>query len=128
MAEPVSAIRNIGPRSEAGFARAGLHSAEEVRALGAEESYKRLVRAGTRPHFIGFYALWLGLQGRPWTDLQPEEKARLRTIFDRLVAEARAAEPIGDTKKGRTPLDAALSEIGVIEKPDQPTSSRPAKK
>ncbi|MFZ0097748.1 MAG: competence protein TfoX, partial [Gemmobacter sp.] len=31
MAEPVSSIPNLGPASEAAFARAGIHSAEELR-------------------------------------------------------------------------------------------------
>ena len=109
MTPPVSAIRNIGPRSVESFARAGLHSADEVRALGAEETYRRLILAGTRPHFIGFYTLWLGLQGRLWTDIAPDEKAELRVVFDRLVAGTRREE-------GRcTEIEAALDMLGVRE-------------
>ena len=84
MTTPVSQIRNLGPKSEAMFARAGITSAEQLRAIGAEAAYLRLLKTGTRPHFIGFYALWLGLQGRPWNDLQPDEKAALRKVFDTL--------------------------------------------
>ncbi|MBK0399703.1 TfoX/Sxy family protein [Limibaculum sp. M0105] len=113
MTEPVSAIRNLGPASVDQFARAGIHSAEEVRALGAEAAYRRLILAGTRPHFIGFYALVMGLQGRRWNDLGPDEKAELRVVFDRLVA------GIAEKAKGRSDFEAALDMLGVRD-PDVP--------
>jgi nucleotidyltransferase/DNA polymerase involved in DNA repair len=52
---PISSIRNLGPATEAAFNRAGIASAEELRALGADAAYARLLAAGERPHFIGFY-------------------------------------------------------------------------
>ena len=109
MSLPVSSIRNLGPKSEIAFARAGITSAEDVRKIGAEEAYFRLIRSGTRPHFIGFYALWLGLQGRPWNDLHPDEKGELRKIFDALVARARAPQD-GMSRDLRDALDA----MGVV--------------
>lgn len=108
MTEPVSAIRNIGPKSVPGFARAGLTTADQVRALGAEEAYRRLILAGTRPHFIGFYALAMGLQGRLWSDITPDEKAELRVVFDALVA------GLGGEAKGRSDFEAALNALGVV--------------
>lgn len=119
MTQPVSAIRNLGPRSVEAFARAGIHSAEELVALGADEAYAHLIAAGTRPHFIGYCALVLGLQGQPWTDLGPKEKEALRAQFDAIKAAAPRVE-------GRAALEAALKRIGVVA--PQPTSSRPEKK
>ena len=78
MRDPVTAIRNIGPASVALFDRAGLTTAEQVRTLGADAAYARLIATGTRPHFIGYYALVMGLQGRPWNDCKGAEKAALR--------------------------------------------------
>ncbi|MEM7179223.1 MAG: TfoX/Sxy family DNA transformation protein [Pseudomonadota bacterium] len=106
--EPVSAIRNLGPKSVESFARAGIKSAAELRALGADEAYRRLLNAGTRPHFIGYYALVMGLQGRAWNDLDPAEKAHLRTRFDALVAEAGG--------QGASRLEAALDRLGVVNR------------
>lgn len=122
MPEPVASIPNLGPASEAAFARAGIASAEEIRALGADAAYLRLLDSGVRSHFIGYYALVMGLQGRPWNDCRGEEKKALRAHFDALCA--------GGQAKGRTRLEAALDEIGVVaRKPKvQPTSSRPEKK
>jgi hypothetical protein len=86
MSTPVSSIPNLGPATEAAFARAGIHSAEELRALGADAAYRRLLEAGTQPHFIGYYVIVMGLQGRPWNDCQGAEKAALRKRFDALKA------------------------------------------
>lgn len=92
--KPVSSIQNLGPRSEEEFERAGIHSAEEVHTLGADAAYARLLRGGTRAHFIGYYSLVMGLQGRPWNDAGRDEKAELRQRFDALLAEARQT-PMG---------------------------------
>ena len=112
MSDAVSTIPNLGPASDASFAKAGITSAEQLRELGAEASYSMLIKAGTKPHFIGFYALVMGLQGRPWNDCIGAEKAALRKIFDKIKAEA-----AGTKEKGRSDLEAALDLIGVIEKP-----------
>lgn len=112
MSDPVSTIRNLGPASDASFAKAGITSAHQVRELGAEATYARLIRSGTKPHFIGFYALVMGLQGRPWNDCVGPEKAALRVIFDTLKAETSATK-----EKGRSEFEAALDAIGVIKKP-----------
>lgn len=86
MRDPVTSIRNVGPSTAAAFARVGLTTAEAVRALGADAAYARLLAAGERPHFIAYYALVMGLQGRPWNDCRAPEKSALRARFDALVA------------------------------------------
>lgn len=53
MPKPISSIRNLGPATEAQFAKAGLTTADELYALGAHEAYRKLLQAGIRPHFIG---------------------------------------------------------------------------
>lgn len=111
MTDPVSTIRNLGPASEESFARAGIRSAEELREIGADAAYAKLLKAGSRPHFIGYYALVMGLQGRPWNDCQGEEKAALRRRFDAICAEAK-----GGSDPARSAFEAALDTIGVIER------------
>ena len=111
MADPVSSIPNLGPASEAAFARAGIHSADEIRAIGADEAYRRLLLSGTHPHFIGYYVLVMGLQGRPWNDCQGDEKKALRVTFDAIKASLN-----GTSEKGRSDLEAALSFLGVVER------------
>lgn len=86
MTEPVSSIRNLGPAFEESCTRAGINSAQELRDLGADAAYARLLQSGTRPHFIGYYVLVMALQGRPWNDCKGDEKKTLRETFDRIVA------------------------------------------
>ncbi len=111
MSTAISSIRNLGPASEAAFAKAGIHTAEDLRDLGADEAYARLLQAGSRPHFIGYYVLVMGLQGRPWNDCKGPEKAALRKRFDQIKAEN--AAPATDAA-GLTRLERELDAIGVI--------------
>lgn len=112
MARPLTDIRNIGPAVEAEFHRAGILDAETLEAMGADAAYRRLLESGTRPHFIGYYVLVLGLQGRPWNDASAAEKAQLRARFDALKAEVFGA----DAGKASA-REAALNALGVIAKP-----------
>jgi hypothetical protein len=139
MMNPVSTIRNLGPASDAGYARAGIHSAEELIELGPDAAYLRYLEAGGQAHFIGYYALVMGLQGRPWNDCRGTEKASLRIRFDSLKAQLTKCPD----KKARTQMEASLEEIGLrppglplrkgardstLKPKIQPTSSRPEKK
>jgi DNA transformation protein len=101
MSRPVSAIRNLGPRSAAMFARAGIHGAETLKAIGAVEAQRRLRAAGVRTTLLGFYALWAGLQDRDWRSLTAAEKAMLKAA----LAEGDAAAPEG--------LERALDRLGL---------------
>lgn len=105
---PVSSIRNLGPASDAAFARAGLHSAEALRDIGPDAAYERLLQSGERPHFIAYYALVMGLQGRPWNDCQGTEKAALRARFDAIKARVVHAPPGLDSA-----TEAILDRIGT---------------
>lgn len=109
MPAPISTIPNLGPASEEQFARAGITSAEDLRALGPDEGYRRLMLSGVAPHFIGYYALVMGLQGRPWHDCKGDEKTRLRARFDALKADVRGSAA-GITRE----IEAALDALGVI--------------
>ncbi len=109
-ANDIATIRNLGPAMAEAFGKVGLTRADSLRALGADAAYARLLAGGHKPHFIAYYALVMGLQGRPWNDAKGPEKTALRARFDALVAEARATAPSDSA------LDRALSEIGVIAK------------
>ena len=107
--DPITAIPNLGPASDAAFARAGIHTATELRSLGADAAYLRLLISGTPPHFIGYYVLVMALKGRPWNDCKGDEKTALRKRFDAIKAEFG-----GSTAKARSDLEAALDMFGVI--------------
>ena len=106
MPAPVSSIRNLGPAYEAACARAGINSADELRALGADTVYEMLLRAGMKPHFIGYYVLAMGLQNRPWNDCKGEEKKALRAHFDAIKGRA------FDTDRSK--FEQMMDRIGVL--------------
>ena len=108
MTTPISSLRNLGPRTQEEFARAGVTSAEELRDLGTDAAYARLLQAGSRPHFIGFYVIEMALQGRPWNDCKGIEKERLRARFDALVA--------SHYDHGRSAFEEAMNRIGVVSR------------
>ncbi|MEM9576230.1 MAG: TfoX/Sxy family protein [Pseudomonadota bacterium] len=116
MSTPVTSIRNLGPAFEEACAKAGINSAEELRAIGADDAYARMLRTGTRPHFIGYYVLVMGLQGRPWNDCKGKEKEALRVRFDAIKAAA--------FDKNQSDFERLMDEIGV--RPPQKKASSEA--
>ena len=107
MSDPVSTIRNLGPTSEAAFSRAGIETAQELHTLGPVEAYRKLIESGSRPHFIGFLALAMGLQGRHWNDCNGAERDTLRIQFDALKSET--------TANADNRIEAFLDEVGVVK-------------
>lgn len=93
---------------ERAFARVGITSAEQLREMGADAAYSELLKDGTRPHFIAYYALVMALQGRPWNDCKGKEKEALRKKFDALKST--------NHDKGRSELEAALNALGVVDR------------
>ena len=97
-------IPNIGPATAEALIAAGVPDAAGLRAMGADAAYRALLASGQKPHFIGYYVLHMGLQGRPWNDCKGPEKTALRKRFDALVKEMRG---------GDAAVEAALDMIGI---------------
>lgn len=108
MSTPISQLRNLGPAMEKAFSEAGIKSAEELREIGTDEAYRRLLASGAKPHFIGFYVIEMALQGRPWNDCRGAEKDALRARFDQIKSEA--------INPNLSALEKMLDEIGVRKK------------
>lgn len=77
-------LRNIGPKSAAWLRQVGLHTHEDVAAVGTVEAFMRIKRAGFKPTLNLLYSLEGALVGCHWQEV-PEAR---RT---QLVAEAEAA-------------------------------------
>lgn len=103
----LSTIRNIGPAFEKSLNAAGIQTAEELREMGADAAYAKLLQNGSRPHFIGYYVLHMALQGRPWNDCKGEEKKKLRQSFDELKAQ--------NFNEERSELEQFMNQIGVVD-------------
>lgn len=104
----ISTIKNLGPVMQAEFNAAGVMTAEDLIEMGADAGYARLLENGYRPHFIGYYVLHMGLQGRPWNDCKGDEKKALRVKFDAL--KAKHAAP------AKSELDDFMDRIGLVSR------------
>ncbi|MEM6636027.1 MAG: TfoX/Sxy family DNA transformation protein [Pseudomonadota bacterium] len=113
MSQPVTSIRNLGAAMAEAFAKVGITTADELRDLGTDAAYARLLAAGARPHFIAYYAIEMGLKGRPWNDCTGDEKTALRQRFDALKANRKSTAPEG--------IEKILDELGV--RPATPRAS-----
>ncbi|MFT5631529.1 MAG: DNA transformation protein [Gammaproteobacteria bacterium] len=103
----LTTIRNIGPAQEKALIGVGISTAAQLRDLGADAAYTRLLKSGSRPHFIMYYVLHMALQGRPWNDCKDDEKQALRIRFDKIKAATFDVE--------RSELETFLNRIGVVE-------------
>jgi len=109
--DPVTGLRNLGPAFAESCARAGIMTATQLRDLGTDAAYERILQSGARPHFIGYYVLEMALQGRPWNDCKGAEKTALRQRFDAIKARVAQAPPSDALAMAR--LDRILDDIGV---------------
>lgn len=105
MPGPVTDLKNIGPAMAEALARAGITTAQQLRDLGADAAYARMMATGHKPHVIAFTALALGLQGRPWNDASPAEKADFKARLAHLKSGGAGSLPSG--------IEAALDRIGT---------------
>ena len=105
MTADLTEVPNVGPATARALIAAGVRDVAHLREMGAHEAYRVLLKNGERPHFIGYYVLHMGLQGRPWNDCRGEEKAALRKQFDALVGEIRGVPLSG--------IEAQLDAIGL---------------
>ena len=78
--------------------------------MGADAAYERLLQSGAAPHFIGYYVLVMGLQGRPWNDCKGAEKTALRQRFDAIKAGVRARP---SAARVDAHMEAVFDEIGL---------------
>lgn len=102
----LTSIKNIGPAFAESLTAVGITTAEELRAIGADAAYAKMLENGTRPHFIGYYVLHMALQGRPWNDCKGEEKKALRAKFDEIKS--------GSFDETGSELEQFLNRIGVV--------------
>jgi DNA transformation protein len=73
--EPVTALRNLGPRCAEWLAAIGIHTAEDLRRIGAAAAYREVVTRGqVRPHRMLLYALGGAVDDSDCLRLSPERK------------------------------------------------------
>ncbi len=83
----LSDMRGLGPKSEAILAEIGIHTPEQLRALGAMQTFLRLkAHQGRRPHLAFLYALVGAIEDRDWLEVARQERVRLMVELDGIEA------------------------------------------
>jgi DNA transformation protein len=77
----VHMLRNLGPRSAAMLADAGIETVGDLRAIGAAGAFRRLRFMGGNPSRNLLWSMAAGLQGRDWRSLDEDEKAALEAAL-----------------------------------------------
>jgi methylated-DNA-protein-cysteine methyltransferase related protein len=75
--DEIADLPNLGPRSSAMLAKAGIRRRAELEELGAVQAYLRVRAAGGKPGYNLLYALHGALTGRHWNRLPSGEKLDL---------------------------------------------------
>lgn len=70
-------LRNLGPRSAAMLAAAGIATVGDLRRTGAAAAWRRLAFMGETPSRNLLWAMSAGLLDRDWRSLTEAEKAAL---------------------------------------------------
>ena len=76
-AEPVSDLRNLGPRSREWLAAIGIHTVAELRAAGAVPAYLALKRARGGVSLNLLYALVGAVDGVHWIEVKRTRRLEL---------------------------------------------------
>ncbi len=72
-------MKNIGPKSSEWLASVGIHTLDDVAALGVVESYRRVRVAYPEKVSLNLlYGLQAALLDLPWNELPPDIKAELK--------------------------------------------------
>lgn len=92
-------LRNLGPVSERMLNAVGVHTAAELRDLGAVNAYRLLALRGHRPSLNLVWAIEGALTDVHWMDLSAETKARLKAELE-APWDARGLLEDGDAEDG----------------------------
>jgi DNA transformation protein len=78
----ISDLPNLGPKSAAVLASAGVQTLEDLQARGAVNTYAHLIRAGAPVNLNLLWAMEGALTGRHWQEVAREDRLRLLTELE----------------------------------------------
>lgn len=82
MNDELQELRNLGKTSAQWLHAVGIHSAADLRRLGAVNAYRAVRTRGFRASKVLLYAIEGALQGIHWSDLPAERKEALNKAFN----------------------------------------------
>ena len=78
MDRPIETLKNLGPRSAAWLAEAGIRTRADLAAVGPVEAFRRVEDLGHGPSLNLLYAMAAALEDVHWAELSEREKESLR--------------------------------------------------
>jgi DNA transformation protein len=82
MADELAALRNLGPKSQAMLAAAGITTSDELRRLGSVAAYARVMATRANASLNLLWAIEGALCGRPWQVVAKEHRTSLLLALD----------------------------------------------
>lgn len=86
MNDELQHLRNLGKTSAQWLHAVGIHSASDLRRLGAVDAYRAVKARGFRASKVLLYAIEGALQDVHWNDIPSERKEALNKAVDALSA------------------------------------------
>lgn len=84
MSDGLSTVPNLGPKSQAMLAGAGITSLAQLRRLGAVAAYVKVKRSGANASLNLLWALEGAISGMPWQQVAREHRTSLLLALETL--------------------------------------------
>lgn len=96
---PISAMRNLGPAVEEDLKAAGVTSAEQIKALGVEATFEKMLqgrlkrgRSAKCCNALYLYALYGAIHNADWRDVPEDMKNRFKAFTKKLRDQGKYAK------------------------------------
>ncbi|MBU0622274.1 MAG: TfoX/Sxy family protein [Gammaproteobacteria bacterium] len=73
----IADLKNFGPKSQQMLAQAGIHTIDQLQALGAVRAYVQVKRSGNNASLNLLWAMEGALTGQHWQVVAKQERLRL---------------------------------------------------
>lgn len=118
MNDELQHLRNLGKTSAQWLHAAGIHSASDLRRLGAVDAYRAVRTRGFRASKVLLYAIEGALMDVHWNDIPAERKEALNRQLDAISRARRirsTTPPAADKDSGQGPVKTNLdSQMRIV--------------
>lgn len=90
MADDIVALPNLGPKSQAMLAMAGITTADELRRLGSVAAYARVKETGVNASLNLLWAIEGALCNEPWQVIAKQHRTSLLLALDSYQQQSKA--------------------------------------
>jgi len=90
MNDELQHLKNLGKTSAQWLHAVGIHSASDLKRLGAVDAYRAVKARGFRASKVLLYAIEGALQDVHWNDISAERKEALNQQVEQLTAQKKA--------------------------------------